>query len=489
MMTPRLLALSLALAACGWVVAPGGRLALDAMTAAPLVLAQAPAQNPPPDPGQNQQPVYEIRISGGTGARKHLAIPDFSVATGGAADVQQAAKTIAEVLWDDIDFEGEFDMVPHDAAAKIPHADTIDSLPYDRWSELGVDAVVLGAVTPAADGGLTITLQVVGTRGDLARRQIFGKRYSGGGCSTKNPRNCAHYISDDFHKSQGIEGVARTRLAFASDRSNEAVPGRMSDNQALEIYIADYDGANPRRVTVNRKLNVSPAWSPDGRSLAYASTSSGFWDVFVQSIYEVGKLARPGGGNEVNQNLMPAWSPDGTRIAFTSTRDGHDEVYVANRDGSNLRRLTNHKLDNLMPAWSPSGAQLVFVSGRAGDAQLYLMNADGTGLEHLNCGESHCDHPSWSAAVNKIAYTCGSNAAGYNICLLDVATRQIIKLTDGPGSNEQPTFAPNGRHVVFTTTRWGKKQLAMVDLKGNVYKKRITNSGNNSYPDWSRSPQ
>jgi TolB protein len=472
----RFTALSLALSGALLVSSAGGSGSFDALTAVPLW-------------AQDQEPIYELKISGASGARKHLAVPEFSV-TGASQEIQAAAKTIASVLWDDLEFEGEFDLVPHEAANRIPRADTMEALPYARWSELGVDAVVLGAVTSTPEGLLSVSVQVVGTRGDLARRQIFGKRYSGGGCSVKNPRNCAHYISDDFHKSQGIDGVARTRLAFASDRSSETVPGRVADNAAQEIYISDYDGFNPIRVTVNRGLNISPSWAPDGRSLAYTSYRTGYPDVYVQSIYQMGRVSRPAAGTEVAQNFLPSWSPDGNRLAFTSSREGHTaEVYVVNRDGTNLRRLTNNKAGNLAPSWSPSGAQIVFVSGRSGDAQLYLMGADGTNLEHLNCGDSHCDHPSWSAAVNKIAYTCGSNAAGYNVCLLDMATRQIIKLTDGPGSNEQPTFAPNGRHIVFNTTRWGKKQLAMVDLKGNIYRKRITNTGNNTYPDWSRIPQ
>ena len=169
----------------------------------------------------------------------------------------------------------------------------------------------------------------------------------------------------------------------------------------------------------------------------------------------------------------------------------HSEIYVANRDGSNPRRLTNHNLDNLAPAWSPTGRQIVFVSGRSGDAQLYMMGADGTGLELLPCGQSHCDHPSWSAVNNKIAYTCGPGGpAGYDVCVLDMSSRQLSNLTEGHnGSHEQPTFSPNGRHILFTTTRWGNKQLAMIDVGGTMHERRITNTGNNTYPAWSRTYQ
>ena len=477
-MMPRLAALTLALAGVallslptGWTI---GWTTVEAMTAVPLV-------------GQDQ--IYEIRIAGTAGARRRLAVPAFAVAPGASAEIQQAARTIAEVLWDDLDFEGEFYMVPHEEAARIPAANTAESLPYERWSELGVDAVVVGTVTPAQDG-LSVRVQVMGVRDELARRQIFGKAYGGGGCNVRNPRYCAHYISDDFHQSQGIQGVARTRLAFASDRSSEVVSGRPNSSNVREIYIADYDGFNPRRVTVNRALNLSPSWSPDGRSLAYASTATGFWDVYVQNIYEVGRLSRPAAGTEVVQNMMPAWSPDGSRMAFASTRDGRMEIYVANRDGSSLRRLTNRAGDNLAPTWSPSGGQIAFVSGRSGVQQIYVMEADGTQVEYLNCGAPKCDRPSWSEAVNKIAYTCGSDAAGYNICVIDMASRQIVNLTEGqPGSSEQPMFAPNGRHIVFTTTRWGHRQLATIDLTGRVSPRRLTNTGNNNYPAWSPAPQ
>jgi TolB protein len=434
-----------------------------------------------------QQSDVSVTITGANGGKPRLAVPEFTVASP-TPELQQAAKVISTVLWDDLDFEEEYYMLPRDSAAKVPAATSPETVPYDRWSELGVDAVLIGTVRQVG-AGLEVEVRLMGVRGDAARKQAFGQKY--GGCAMNSPRYCAHYISDDFYKKQrNLDGVARTRLAFTSDRSNELANGRISGNSSKEIFIADYDGANPQRVTANRSLNLSPSWSPDGTSLAYATYASRFPDIVIQNLSDI-RLTRPAGGTELVHNQLPSWSPDGTKLAFSSIRGGANNfnVYVMNRDGSNLRQLTSGSGMDVSPAWSPSGAQIVFVSGRSGDPQLYLIGADGTGLQRLPCLEPHCDRPSWSAAINKIAFTCGT-PSGFDICLLDMSnTSNVIKLTDGAGSNEQPSFASNGRHVVFVTTRWGKSQLAMVDIKGNVSKRRITDTGNNTYPNWSRSPR
>jgi TolB protein len=464
------------------------RLSLLAFTfagAATLAMPELDARSPGIAVAPLQQEIG-IVLRGASGAKPRLAVPEFVPAPGSAADLQQATKTLSEVLWDDLDFENEFYLLPRADAAKVPGASGPESLAYDQWSTLGIDGVLLGTVRATATG-IEVQMRLIGVRGDVARKQLFGKTYSG--CTLRNPRYCAHYLSDDFYKEQrGLDGVARTKLAFTSDRNNVLVAGRFSGNASKEIYIADYDGANQQPVTANKSINISPSWSPDGRSIAYSSWVSHFQDVYVQSFAEV-KLTKPAGGTDVVQNLLPAWSPDGTKLAFTSTRDGNSELYVINRDGSNRLRLTSSPVGmNTAAAWAPSGAQIVFVSGRSGDAQLYTIGADGTGLERLNCGEPHCDHPTWAPVGNKIAYTCGVNA-GYDICVLDMTTGRSVRLTDGVGTNEQPSFAPNGRHIVFVTTRWGKQHLAMVDLTGNVLKRHVTEIGNNTYPSWSRAPQ
>jgi len=463
--------------------------AVAAMFAATFVLLsghlRARAALEPFVQDQPQGPIYELQpLSGATGAKRVIGIPEFSAA-GATSEIQEAAKITGSVLWDDINFEHEYTLVSRDAAAKVPVATSPESLDYDRWSELGADYVMLGSVR-SAPTGTTVEIRVFGIRGELARRQLFGKAY---GCQVKNARSCAHFISDDFYKSVGITGVARTHIAFVSDRADEAVQERVVQNRAQEVYIADYDGENVRRVTAQRRVNISPSWSPDGRLLAYTAWAPAP-DIFVQHIYEVARPTRPAAGNDDVQSAHAAWSPDGTRLAFSSKRGGakNYNIYVVNRDGTNLRQLTTGESGDVAPTWSPSGGQIAYVSGRTGKAQLYLIGADGTNNQRLSCQEAECDHPSWSAVVNKIAYSCGSSGAGYDICLLDMGSRTIAKLTDGSGSNEQPSFAPNGRHVLFVTTRWGKKQLATVDVTGTNLK-RLTTTGNNNYPDWSHAAQ
>jgi TolB protein len=237
---------------------------------------------------------------------------------------------------------------------------------------------------------------------------------------------------------------------------------------------------------VNHNLNLNPAWSPDGRSLAYSSHVRGVPDIFIANIYQGTAVENPLHGGKVEENFLPVFSPDGTKIAFQSNRDGNAEIYVMNRDGSGIRRITNHPLSDATPTWSPSGNQIAFVSDRTGSPQIYVVDADGLNFRPLTVGlESYCDRPTWSPPpFNEIAYAARTGG-GIDIKVLDLATRERRQITFGEGINESPAYAPNGRHLAFSSTRAGRKQIYVIDRMGkNV--RQLTRAGNNQTPAWSR---
>jgi TolB protein len=293
-------------------------------------------------------------------------------------------------------------------------------------------------------------------------------------------------MADEIHDSQrALQGVARTKLTFTSDRNKERVAGTVENRDVKEVYIMDYDGANPRRVTVNRALNITPSWSPDARSIAYTSYRSGFPDVYISNIYQ-GTMSVPLKGTPNNQNWLPAFSPDGGQVAFTTNRDGTSEIYIANRDGSGARRLTNHPSIDTSPTWSPTGTQIAFVSDRSGAPCVYVMGTDGLGLRQISREIS--DRPTWSPApFNEIAYTARTGP-GYDIKVLNLAAGETRQLTFGEGSNESPTWAPNGRHLAFMSTRAGNSQIFTVDRDGRNIR-QLTREGKNEMPNWSRGPE
>ncbi|MCX6539445.1 MAG: hypothetical protein NT151_11020 [Acidobacteria bacterium] len=449
---------------------------LAATTPFPAASRLESLQTPPPQaqPPQQQSEIV-LSLSGEPGARPRYAVPDF-IARTADAETADAARLLGAVLWDDLAFEREFYMVPRDTYRSIPAATSMQTVPFDRWRELGADALVMGSVEKTGPTTFRVEVRLLEVR---SGRSAMAREYSG---STSNPRVYAHTAADEIHQAQrALRGVARTKLAFSSDRDGDRMAGTVQQRGVKEIYISDYDGANQRRVTVSKTLNLYPTWSPDARTIAYTSYRTGFPDIYLSLIYQ-GVLETPTGGKY--QNWLSAWSPDGTKLCFTSTRDGHPELYVMNRDGSSLRRLTNNPANNTTPTWSPSGTQIAFTSDRGGTPQIYVIDVDGLNVRKLT-NESYCDRPTWSPApFNEIAYA-SRTGSGYDIKVYTLATQEVRQLTSGEGSNESPSYAPNGRHVAFSSTRGGKRQIFTIGRDGQGLK-QVTTVGNNQTPDWSR---
>jgi TolB protein len=448
---------------------------LATLCAVTLLGAQQQQPPPPGTPGAPVQQPDEIRtnITGdAVGVARRLALPDFIPLTKDAESLD-AAKTLTTVLRADLAFEREFQLFAQDVIATVPPAASIGQVPFDRWREINADDVIVGTVrkTPA---NIVVEVRLYNVR---TQQSAFGKEYTG---SIATARRIAHTISDEIHHDQRtLQGVARTRLTFNSDRDEERLGGTVENRGAKEIYIADYDGENQRRITTGRQLNITSWWSPDSRSIVYTSYARGTPHIFVSHIFEGRRDELTKG---VGQNMTPSWSPDGTRIAFASTRDGNFEIYVMNRDGSNVRRLTNNPGSDITPTWSPTGNQIAFTSDRSGEANIYVMGADGLGVTRLTSG--YADRATWSPIHNEIAYAARTGP-GNDIFVMDLSTRTPRQLTFGQGTNESPTFAPNGRHLAFTSTRSGRTQIFTVARDG-ANLRQITRAGNNWQPNWSR---
>jgi TolB protein len=447
------------------------------------------AQQTPPAGGQQpaapaQQPteVRTIISSGDRDLPPKLAVPPF-IALTNDSETQAAAKTIGEVLFDDIAFEKEFYMIPRDTYRSVPQPTSLDNVRLDLWKELGADGVLVGSIAKSGSG-VTVQFRLINVASGAA---AMAKEYSGAArtIQVSESRLYAHTIADELHKEQrGLNGIARTKIAFSSDRDGERIRGPVADRGISNLYIADYDGARQQRVTISRALDISPVWNPDGKTIAFSSWRSGYQDIYYLFPYGGSPIQNPTKGTPDKQNYLPAWSPDGAKVAFTSSRDGNAEIYVMNRDGSNVQRLTNHPSIDVTPTWSPAGTQIAFTSERSGNPQIYIMNADGTGVQRIT-NESQADRPTWSPApLNEIAFSSRSGA-GNIIKVFDFQTRNTRALSDSIGNNESPAFAPNGRHVAFVSSRAGKEQIFLIHRDGSGLT-QVTRAGNNRFPHWSK---
>jgi len=414
----------------------------------------------------------------------------FQLFNGSPASAE-AATTIVDVLAADLDFEKEFYVISRKASAGIPAASSPQTLPFPQWTDIGADFVLMGSLRDAGGGKVDAEVNLVNIKAPNAGRVDFTRTY--GGCTIASIRYCAHSIADDMHKQlRNLDGVARTKLAYTTDRDGEQSVGRPIDNAApgKEIHLMDYDGASDLRYTRLHRLSIAPSWGPDARSLVFASYTT-TPDVFLATLSDGKPLTRPAQGNDTMSNTTPVLSPDGTKIAYTSSRGGsggYYDIWIVNRDGSNNHNVTpgTERSSEGAPTWSPDGSQIAFTSDRTGTNQIFIMRADGTNATRMTFA-GKADRPTWSK-LSYIAYTL-ERSGGHDVAVLDMATGASRVLTDGVGSCRQPTVAPNGRHIAFVTTRWGgKEQIATIDYPTGKDIRQVTTQGNNTYPNWSPLP-
>jgi TolB protein len=289
------------------------------------------------------------------------------------------------------------------------------------------------------------------------------------GCQD-NLRLLVHALADDIVNSlTGEKGIAKSRIAFT---------GAM--NESKEIFAMEYDGTNVRQVTSLKTLNLTPAWSTDGREIVFTSYQRGNPDLFALDLIpgRIGYLIKDNG-----LHSAPAYSPDGKKIALVSTKDGNAEIYVMEIYTKALQRLTQHPAIDSSPSWSPTGREIVFTSDRLGNPQLFVMDAEGTNLRRLAIDLSYNDSPAWSPRGDKIAFVSRA-PAGFDIYVYDIGSGAVTQLTSNAGTNEDPCWSPDGYRLAFSSTRDGRSDIYSMAWDGNDVR-RLTFKGTCTSPAWS----
>jgi TolB protein len=371
-------------------------------------------------------------------------------------------------LVDDLAYSGFFRPLGADGPVVDP-----ERLQLGAWRLAGAQQVLVTTLQPmAGDTGDLILegrlYEVLTTGEGVSARMLLGRRYAG---PTGSVSRLAHRLADEVvEKVTGQRGIARTRLAYV-----------VQEGRAKEVYIADYDGRQARRITRTGTINLSPVWSPDGSRLAFLSYRAGNPTVFLLS--EDGQVTqiRLGGGD---LNAAPDWSPDGRLLAFSSNRSGNSEIYLHDLETGEQSRLTQHPAIDTAPAWAPSGRELAFTSDRSGSPQIYLMDRLGANVRRVSYEGTYCDSAAWSPRGGELAYV--ARIAGvFQLVVYDLETGQTRVITTGYGHKENPRWSPDGRHLVFASNRvTGEYALHTIHADGTGL--RRLESGIPAFtPDWS----
>jgi TolB protein len=386
-----------------------------------------------------------------------------------AWDGQAAAPwDVAATVHADLERSGRFRPLPRAQMLELPHrAADVD---VADWRMLKVDYVLVGALVPLPDGRFEIRYELVSVAN--------GQRLLGTALPAERNalKAASHRLSDAvYERILGVRGAFSTRIAYV------AVDGPATA-RSYRLIVADADGSNERVVFASPEPIMSPAWSPDGRSLAYVSFHSGLPAIYVQTL-RTGDQVRVSARSGINS--APSYSPDGRQLAVAlSRRDGNVDVYLLDLATQELRRLTDDPAIDTEPAWAPDGRSLYFTSDRAGAPQVYRLGIGaGERPRRVTFEGDYNARPRVSPDGRELAVVTIDRGA-YRIGAVD-AERGARRVLSGGRLDESPSYAPNGADIIYATREGGRGVLAIVSSDGRIQQRLASGAGDVREPAWS----
>ena len=406
----------------------------------------------------------ELTIQITEGAEK--AMPIAIVPFGGQGAGTAVSVDIPSIVDADLSRSGYFKTLPKSDMLTRPTAP--EEVKFRNWQILGQDYLVIGQIGDAG-GRYDISFQLFDV---YKNEQLLGYRMT---VPANELRRSAHHISDIiFEKLTGKKGDFGTRIAYLT--TTKEPNGR----KKYKLEIADADGFAPKTVAASYEPLMSPAWSPDGKMIAYVSFENKVSAIYVQ-VLATGKRTRVADFPGING--APAWSPDGTKLALTLSKDGSPDIYTLTLATRSLMKLTSSYAIDTEPTWSPDGQQIVFTSDRGGKPQLYIMPFHGGQAKRLTFDGDYNAGAAFSSDGKSLVMVHG-NKGDYRIAVMDMATRTINVLTAGR-LDESPSFAPNGTMILYASRSGGRGQLSAVSVDGRMHQKLVFDRGEVREPAWS----